>query len=120
MVNMTWDDVVAYGLHLPEVVRSTSYGTPALKVNHKLIARLRTEDDGVVLLGVPFEEREMLLQLDGQRFYLTPHYEDHEIVLGRLIALQPDQLHPMLFRRWKSVAPKRAIIQYEALTQTKP
>jgi len=44
---MNWDDVAAMGLELPEVEVSTSYGTPALKVRKKLIARL--QEDGETL-----------------------------------------------------------------------
>lgn len=30
-MSVTWEDVVAYAVTLPEVAESTSYGTPALK-----------------------------------------------------------------------------------------
>ncbi len=46
---MTWDEVVAVGQELPGIEVSTSYGTPALKVRGKLVTRLRTEDDSLVL-----------------------------------------------------------------------
>lgn len=48
------------GLKLPDMEASTSYGTPALKVRGRLVTRLRAEDDSLVLLCVPRDEREML------------------------------------------------------------
>ena len=38
---MTFDDVRKFGLLWAEVEDGTSYGTPALKVRKKLLARLR-------------------------------------------------------------------------------
>ena len=38
---MTFDDVRKFALLWPEVEDGTSYGTPALKVRKKLLARLR-------------------------------------------------------------------------------
>ncbi len=37
---MTWNDLVALGLELPEVELGTWYGTPALKVRKKGFVRL--------------------------------------------------------------------------------
>ena len=42
---MTFDDVRAIALDLPEVVETTSYGTPSFKVRKQMLCRLR--DDGV-------------------------------------------------------------------------
>ena len=39
----TFDDVLRLGLELPEVVESTSYGTPALKVRKKGFCRMWSE-----------------------------------------------------------------------------
>jgi hypothetical protein len=52
----------AAAAHLPEVEESTSYGTPALKVRGKLIARLK--DDQTLVVMCPVDEKEMLMQLD--------------------------------------------------------
>ncbi|WP_141758537.1 MmcQ/YjbR family DNA-binding protein [Duganella sp. HH105] len=50
----------ALGLALPEMEESTSYGTPALKVKGKLMARLK-EDGESVAIRITWEERERLL-----------------------------------------------------------
>lgn len=43
---MTFDDVRRISLAWPEVEDGTSYGTPALKVRKKLLARLKEDGDG--------------------------------------------------------------------------
>ncbi|MER2269126.1 MmcQ/YjbR family DNA-binding protein [Methylobacterium oxalidis] len=111
---MTWDEVVALGCGLPGVEVSTSYGTPALKVRGKLVTRLRPEDDSLVLPDVPVEEREMLIDADPRIFHVTPHYDGYAIVLARLAVLEPATLIPFLRRRWRAVAPKRLVVQFEA------
>ncbi|GJE71284.1 MmcQ/YjbR family DNA-binding protein [Methylorubrum podarium] len=111
---MTWEDVLAVGLALPEMEASTSYGTPAPKLRGKLVTRLRPEDDSLVLLGVPPDERDMLRAADPATFHVTPHYEGHAIVLARLAALEPERLRPFLLRRWRAVAPKRLVARFEA------
>ena len=110
---MTWDDVVAIGLKLPEVEVSTSYGTPALKVRGKFLTRLRSEDDSIVLLEVGFDEREMLMQADPESFHITPHYQNYPSVLARLSHVHPGSIAGLLERRWKAVAPRRLAKAWE-------
>lgn len=93
---------------------STSYGTPALKVRGRLVTRLRAEDDSLVLLSVPPDEREMLMEMDSRVFHITPHYQGYPTVLARLAPLEPERLGPFLVRRWREVAPKRIVARFEA------
>lgn len=112
---MTWDDAVASGLSLPGMEVSTSYGTPALKAGGKLVTRYLDEDDSIVLLGVPLDERETLLAADPTVFYVTSHYRDYPAVLAQLAHLKPERLWPFLVRRWRDVAPKRAVARFQAV-----
>ena len=50
---MTFDDVRKIALAWPEVEDGTSYGTPALKVRKKMLARLKEDGDSLVMPGVP-------------------------------------------------------------------
>ncbi|MEO4044566.1 MmcQ/YjbR family DNA-binding protein [Hoeflea sp. CAU 1731] len=106
---MTWDDVVAFALTLPEVVQSTSYGELSLKVGKKMLARLRWKDNSIVLPGVHSEEREMLSESAPDIFFWEPHYQDYAIVLARLDNAGVDDIAGLIERRWRAIAPKRAI-----------
>lgn len=112
---MTWDEVRDIALSFPEVAESTSYGTPSFKVKGKFLTRLRTEDDSLVLVDVGFDEREMLIEAEPETFHTTPHYKDYPSVLARLSHLSPDVLRGFLERRWRNVAPKRAVKAWDAL-----
>ena len=106
---MTFDDVRALALAWPEVVDGTSYGTPALKVRKKLLARLKEDGDSLVIPGVPQDEREMLVESRPKLFYFTDHYRDYPIVLARLSKAVRADVEPLLRRQWRALASKAAL-----------
>jgi hypothetical protein len=106
---MTFDDVRALALAWPEVVDGTSYGTPALKVRKKLLARLKEDGDSLVIPGVPQDEREMLVESRPKLFYFTDHYRDYPIVLARLSNTGRADVEPLLRRQWRALASKAAV-----------
>jgi len=105
--------VRALGLELPGVVEETSYGTPALKVHGKLLARLK-EDGETLALRVGFEERQALVGTNPGAFFVTAHYEDYPMVLVRLAAVDRKELRELLEEAWLERAPKRVVAAWEA------
>jgi hypothetical protein len=109
-----WDHVVSLAqAELPEVELSTSYGTPALKVRRKLFARLREDQEHLVLF-VDFMEREALVQSSPSIFLVTPHYEDSPMVLINLERVDPGELRELVIESWRRRAPKRLLADYDA------
>jgi hypothetical protein len=111
---VTWEEAVAVASVLPEVEVSTSYGTPALKVRGKLLTRLRPEDDSLVFLDVPLDERDLLIEAEPATFHTTAHYDGYPSVLARLATLDAITLRRMIERRWRNVAPKRLVRALDA------
>jgi hypothetical protein len=111
---MTFDDVRKLALTWPEVEDGSSYGTPALKVRKKLLARLREDDETLVMLGVPQDEREMLIESQPKIYYFTDHYRDYPMVLIRLSRAKRSHVEPLLRRRWRALASKAAVKEYDA------
>lgn len=111
---MTWEDAAAIALSLPMAEEGTSYGTPAIKTRGKLLMRLRPEGDSVVLLDIPVDERELLVEAEPAVFHFTDHYRDYPVVLARLEGLDPAQLRGFLIRRWRGIAPKAAVKAFDA------
>ncbi|WP_395675296.1 MmcQ/YjbR family DNA-binding protein [Inquilinus sp.] len=111
---MTFDDVCALASAWPGVERSTSYGTPALKVKGKLLTRLREDGETLVVLGVGLDEREMLIEAEPGVFHVTAHYRDWPIVLMHLAKADPRAVEALLLRRWRAVAPKRLVKAFDA------
>ena len=110
----TWDDVVALGTRFPGVELVTSWGTPALKVRGKMICRLRTDPDALVLRVIHLGEREALLQGQPDAFFSTPHYDGYPYVLVKLEAVDPEELAELLEDAWRDRAPKKLVTQFEA------
>ena len=105
---MTWDDLRALALALPGAEDGTSYGTPALKVRGKLLARLKEDGESVVLF-MGTDEKEMLLEAEPAVFHQTAHYERWPAVLARLAPAAPDQLFAIVERTWRAHAGKRLL-----------
>jgi hypothetical protein len=111
---MTFDDIRKLTLVWPEVEDGTSHGTAALKVRKKLLARLKEDGDSLVVLGVPLDEREMLIESQPKIFYFTDHYKDYPTVLVRLSKAKRGNIEPLLRRRWRELASKAAVKAFDA------
>jgi hypothetical protein len=109
---MTFDDIRAIALTLPEVVETTSFGTPSLKVRKAMICRLRDDGATLVVRTDPLE-REALLADSSGAYFITPHYEDYPYVLVNLGIADPDEVHELLIEAWLERAPKRLAAAHE-------
>ena len=92
---VTYDTVRRLGLTLPNVEEGTSYGTPALKVRGKLFVRLHQDLDKIVV-RMPFDRREELMDGDSATYFITDHYRDYPWILVSLAKVHPDALPGLL------------------------
>ena len=111
---MTKDEMEAIVMTFPGVEKGMSYGSPAYKVNGKFFTRLRRDDGSMVLMEVSFDEREMLMEAEPETFHFTAHYKDYPSVLARIATLHPGSLQAFLDRRWRKIAPKKLVKEYDA------
>jgi len=111
---MTPDETRDICLSFPGASEGSSYGKPAFLVNKKFFTRLRREDQSVVLMEIPFDEREMLMQAEPDTFHFTAHYKDYPSVLARIATLHPGSFRAFLERRWRKIAPKAAVKAWDA------
>lgn len=95
----------------PETEEGTSYGTPALKVRGKGFCRLK--DAATLVLMMPLEEKEMLMELEPDIFFETDHYKGWPAVLARLSTMDEPMLRHRLDRAWREKAPKRLAAVYD-------
>jgi hypothetical protein len=108
-----FDDIREIAHALPGVVDGTSYGTPALKVGGKLIARLHQSMDCVVLRS-DLLDREILMQSAPDVFFITDHYRDYPWILLRLGALDKRVLPELIERAWRLVATRTLVKKYDS------
>jgi hypothetical protein len=110
---VTFADVRRAAQRLPGMEDGTSYGTPALKVKGKLLARLHQTEPALVL-RTDLLGRQLLIACAPDVFYLTEHYRDYPWVLVRLAALDARALPDLLERAWRLVAPAALVRRHDA------
>ena len=111
---MTPDEMREIVMSFPGAEEGMSYGSPAFKVNGKFFTRLRREDQSVVLVGIGPDEREMLMEAEPATFHITAHYKDYPAVLARIETLHPGSFRNFLERKWRTIAPKKAVKDWDA------
>lgn len=112
-VGVTFDQVRSIAFTFPGVEDGTSYGTPALKVRGKLLARVHQSIDCLVLRA-DFLDRQILMQSAPSAFFITDHYRDYPWVLVRLSAIEERELPNLIERAWRLVAPNTLVKNYDA------
>jgi hypothetical protein len=96
---INFDHVRQIGLALPGVEESTAYGSPALKVQGKLLACVpthRSAEPGSIVVRVGFDDRAELLAAAPGAYYVTDHYLNYSAVLVRLSHVTLDALRDLL------------------------
>ena len=106
------DDVRELALALPATIERPSCGQSGFRVKDELFARLH-QDGGSLVLWVEREEREMLAQIEPQKFFWTPHYEQYDWVQVRLATLDPVELAELLAGSWRRRAPGSLLPQLD-------
>jgi hypothetical protein len=105
-----FDTVRKIGLALPGVADSTAYGSPALKVNGKLLACIpinKSAEPGTLMVRVDLARRAELLAESPDVYYVTDHYANYPSVLVRLARIHPDALRDLLGMAWRFVSAKK-------------
>jgi hypothetical protein len=108
----SFETVRELALPLPGVEEYTCYGTPALRVRKKLMARLR-EDGETLVVKCEDSRRELLMQLDPATYFMEDHYTGYPVVLVRLPRVKPDSLQKLLEDAWTGLASARQRAQRE-------
>jgi hypothetical protein len=104
----TWATVCQLALRHPGVEQGTSYGTPALRVQKKFLARLKENGEDIAI-WIDFADRDVLLELDPDAFYLTDHYRPYPAMLIRLKRVRRDVLARVIEQAWRSRASARLL-----------
>ena len=101
-----YSKVSSIALGFPGVLASTSYGTPAFKVDKKMFARFK--EDGKTLV-VYTNEREKWMKENPATFFITDHYKNYPAMLIDLATVKKKDLKELLYTSWEIRAPKSLV-----------
>src|ERR1700737_3038601 len=99
---VTFELIRKLAMQHPGVEDGTSYGTAALRVKGKFLARLK-EDGESVVFRVGFDERDLLMQTKPKVFYITDHYLGYPAVLFRMSAATRKEAADIVEMAWRLV-----------------
>jgi hypothetical protein len=114
---MTQDEFRTIALSFPTAEEGFNMGSVVFKANGKVLARL-LGGDRAMLVGMGFDERELMLEAEPEVFHITPHYRDFRGVIANLAPLDSAACRALIERRWREVMPKKALAAYDAGKQT--
>jgi hypothetical protein len=104
---LSFDDVCRLALTMPGTARSTSYGTPSLKVDGKFLGRIK-EDGETMVLRMDIVSRDLVIKAQPKLFFITDHYRGYPAVLIRLGEVRENEMRELLDDAWRLTAsPKR-------------
>jgi hypothetical protein len=107
---ITFDTVREVALTLPDVVESTMYGSPALKVRGNLLACVpanKSVEPNCAVFRIDRDLRVALVKTKPEIYYITDHYADHPTVLARLSRMGPKELRDILGLAWSFACSKK-------------
>jgi hypothetical protein len=104
---LDFEAVRKVGLALPDVLDGTAYGSPALKLDGRIIACIPTSksaEANSIVVHIDLEQRAELLRQDPDVYYVTDHYAPYPTVLVRLSKISRADLEGLLRDACRHVA----------------
>ncbi len=109
------DDVRSIALGLPGAEERASYGgRPSWRTKSRMFAWIRDDPEGLVVWVDSEAEKLALVASEPERFFTTPHYDGHPIVLVRLEAVGPAEARELLTESWRLRAPRSLVKEWDA------
>jgi hypothetical protein len=108
-------EVRAIALAFPGGNEQLKYGgtVPHFYIGRKFLTWVRPEEHSLVLRVDSLDERDALIDGDPRLFHITDHYNDYATVLVRLDRASPKLIRAMLERRFRAIASRKQIAEWE-------
>jgi hypothetical protein len=109
---VSFEDLRAMVLALPDTVETTSWDARSFKVNGKVIVFWNPTHDCPVF-KVPVEERDFLIEADPETFFTTAHHRPWPLVLARPERVDAGWVRANIERVWRAQVAKRTLKAWE-------
>jgi hypothetical protein len=109
-VGMSFDDVREIALALPEVREGITHGSPSFFVGKKFLGVLG--EGGILIMKSAIVERDLLIELEPDKYFITDHYVPFDYVLVRLDKVDKDEVRDLFDKAWRRLALKKLVKQH--------
>src|SRR5689334_21221400 len=106
-MGVTFDDVRAIALELPEVREGITHGSPSFYLGKKFLG-VRGED-GILIMKSAIVERDLLCQLEPEKYFITDHYVPFDYVLVRMEVVSETEVRDLFHKAWRRLALKKLV-----------
>lgn len=107
---VTFEAVREIALELPEVREGITHGSPSFHIGKKFLG-VRGEG-GLLIMKSAIVERDLLVQLEPEKYYITDHYVPFDYVLVRLREVDEDEVRDLFRKAWRRLALKKMVAQH--------
>jgi hypothetical protein len=111
---MTLEEARALILSFPEAHQEDRPDGVIFRVRRAFFTRPVQNDESLLVTHVPYDERDLLVELDPDTYHFDPRFKDHMVIYVRIASVLPGSLKRLLEHRWRVAASKRAQKAYDA------
>ncbi|MGQ0744234.1 MAG: MmcQ/YjbR family DNA-binding protein [Acidimicrobiales bacterium] len=103
-------DIRTLALALPGAYEQPSYeGRPSWRTKPRMFTWVRDDPEALVVWVESADEKLAMISAEPRKFFTTPHYDGHAIVLIRLDAIDPDEARELITESWFLRAPANLV-----------
>ncbi len=112
---VTHQDVRRVALGLPGAYEQESFGgRPSWRTKPRMFAWVRDEPEALVVWVESPEAKDALISGEPPKFFITPHYDGHPIVLVRLDGVHGDEAAELITESWRLRAPNTLVRAWDS------
>lgn len=112
---VSYDEIRSIALELPGTEERASYGgRPSWRTRARMFTWIRDDPEALVVWVDSEEEKHALIESEPEKFFTTPHYEGHPILLVRLEAVDRQEAEELVVESWRLRAPPSLVKRWDA------
>jgi hypothetical protein len=107
-------DVRRIALALPGAYEQESYGgSPSWRTKPRMFTWIRDDPEALVVWVESVDDKQALIESDPAKFFTTPHYDGHPMVLVRLDAVDVTEAAELITESWRLRAPRALVRDWD-------
>ena len=110
MSGITFDQVREIAVALPGVTEGITHGSPSFYIGKKFMGVLGEGD--ILIMKSAIVERDLLVQLEPEKYFITDHYVPFDYVLVRMSRVNAEEVRDLFHKAWRRLALKKLVKEH--------